>query len=210
MVVASSRAVDKLIEIVLAEWRVIKSAPKAFGGAIALAAVVIWVAMDWRYGGVIDLLHEREKGFQQATETKSPEEAESKLKSLESEINRLKEDRSVSVLFKFIQWQATPENKWIALGVLRIESKYQRNGLWLDIDARNLEKFEVAPVMNQDRPNFSTDRIFKRAGYEYYFPNPNASYLILVTVPEKVDIRFKYIFDQEEKSNVITWKASLP
>ena len=45
---------DKIIAIVLAEWRVVNGAPIAFGAAVFVASVIIWFAMDWRYSGQLE------------------------------------------------------------------------------------------------------------------------------------------------------------
>lgn len=44
---------DKLIEYVLREMRVIGHAPVAFFAAVLVLAGGIWSALDWRYSGVI-------------------------------------------------------------------------------------------------------------------------------------------------------------
>jgi hypothetical protein len=51
---AEEAMVEAFIKYILGEFRVITDTPLSFFTSLVVAIVIIWIAMNWRYGGVID------------------------------------------------------------------------------------------------------------------------------------------------------------
>jgi hypothetical protein len=84
---------EAFIKYVLGEFRMISEAPLSFATCIAASLLVIWFAMDWRYGGVINnkdselsLAKAQRDDYRDKLGGATPDQAKAKIEALERTI----------------------------------------------------------------------------------------------------------------------------
>ena len=167
---------DTLWQIVLTEWRVIKDAPLLFSAAVltgvVLAGLAIWWAMEWRYGGQIEIkdstIESQAKWLEEYRHKLQAESPEDGLKKLE-EIK----DRELSLVEQKVEENA--DGTYTISTVMQVVSPTPPATLYIKAEAigiieMNVEKIGPQPSllfsMNQERitPNTISWKINSPSG----------------------------------------------
>jgi len=87
------RPVEELVNHVLGQFRMLRDAPVPFIAAVIVAGVVIWLAMDWRYSGIIanrdseiSALKTQIEGYRNVFNGAEPEQVLKKITALQNQI----------------------------------------------------------------------------------------------------------------------------
>ena len=101
----------------LEQWYIVRTAPIPFAIVVVIAGIVLWFAISWFYGGIlnsknaqIELLDRQVADWKQKTEKATPDEAAARISDLEASVRRL-EPRTISAeqrrqIEKFVQMPA--------------------------------------------------------------------------------------------------------
>jgi hypothetical protein len=77
---------DDIVKYIVAEWRVIASAPVTFILAAAVIAMIVWWALSWGYGRENSLLRSQVADYKDKLSGATPVEAKAKIDALEKTI----------------------------------------------------------------------------------------------------------------------------
>lgn len=189
---------DRLVEIVLAEWRVIKGAPIAFGAAILVSAIVIWRVMEWGYSKQLenetsakDLLQDRVVDYERKLKVSAPEEAEKKFKALQDEIAQLK-DTTPRLQIVDRAWERQEDGTWAYIIKFHSATKLTPNGLLLSFDAPDIKDLKV-----RAHNEVQTNAGWVERGHDIsvYIQKPFGYYTLHLQLKEKTEVTFTWAYD---------------
>jgi hypothetical protein len=81
---------EQFVQYVLGEVRLIAEAPLVFGAAVLFLGAMIWVALRWRYSGIIEHSNRIIALYKARLNGATPDQAKAKIDSLEGQVASLK------------------------------------------------------------------------------------------------------------------------
>jgi hypothetical protein len=81
---------ERLIQYIQSEVRLIADAPLVFGAAVLFLGVIIWVALRWRYSRIIEHTGRMLALYKARLDGATPDQAKAKMDSLEGQVVSLK------------------------------------------------------------------------------------------------------------------------
>ena len=81
---------EQFVQYVLGEVRLIAEAPLVFGAAVLFLGAIIWVALRWRYSGIIEHRNRIIALYKARLNGATPDQAKAKIDSLEGQVASLK------------------------------------------------------------------------------------------------------------------------
>ena len=81
---------EQFIQYLLGEVRLIADAPLVFGAAVLFLGAIIWVALRWRYSGIIERSSRMIALYKERLNGATPDQAKAKIDSLEGQVVSLK------------------------------------------------------------------------------------------------------------------------
>jgi len=81
---------EQFIQYLQGEVRLIADAPLVFGAAVLFLGAIIWVALRWRYSGIIERSSRMIALYKERLNGATPDQAKAKIDSLEGQVVSLK------------------------------------------------------------------------------------------------------------------------